>query len=729
MNRIRALTRSIHWLVAAFALALVCRPGAPLRADDKSDLISKIEDKLGDAADALARLPDDSNDSAIDRARGYVDEARRYAEDLGRVAGDDSSAKRIAEGFRDIQDDWNDASNYLRQLKAGMRQAEPIATTCGERDKELVRRAREYESRNDPDGLVELPKEAAAIQDAVKRQLDELRRNDDRMDDLADSADDFRGDGPWRELVGAVAQTARRSFEVWRKSFEQTQRACENLTKGVDHPEVKDVLARLGNSAGGRKAVIEQLNKDARELWTTLAGVSEDSGMGSVERAKGLLQSIERGVEALGRTATTDKETRLILEKWPEGIRQLKDALDDLEDLKLHQHDMDPLPDRCVAKERELQDAIGKNGSDTDGIEDLPKLADAIAQPVIAGLDKAKERMKEEGDDLQRAKAISVSEGPWSEIRAAEQRDADETFKTFEDNFKKTEQACANVIKGKDAPAVKEAIERLARGAQSSGSQLETDVDVWVARAKAVYVLDCQGMKDIWAGYCAQDWGPGDESEQKAAARTIADPIKDRMRSAIDGVIADLPALEARVKLLADKRETQRAGKALETKLSKERKRLDRLKANPALAGNYDIMLQFSNNYGKQQHERMWGRFGCTVPVSSTAEAKFPSEGRKHNKPDCVDPSGCKIWEFKAKGPDGERDGPRQAADYQHLVPLYYNKLVKPDGSYAPADSSLGGQAIMDTLMQRCYRNKEIELEARVEYYDPCKEQYECTTD
>jgi hypothetical protein len=33
---------------------------------------------------------------------------------------------------------------------------------------------------------------------------------------------------------------------------------------------------------------------------------------------------------------------------------------------------MGPLPDRCVAKDRELQDTIGKNGND---IDDLSKLA------------------------------------------------------------------------------------------------------------------------------------------------------------------------------------------------------------------------------------------------------------------------------------------------------------------------------------------------------------------
>jgi len=474
------MLRRLPWLAATAALTLLCVPRDQARADEKSDLIYKIEGRLRDAASALAYLPSESSESPIDRARDYVREAHGYADQLKQVAGDDSDARRIAENFRDIEDDWNDAANQLRQLKGGQRRAEPVATACTTRDEELKRKAGDFGRANDPDGLSELPRLAATAQDATRRELDELRSHDGRMDDYADYADDFRGDGPWRDLTSATASAAQQTYAVWRKSWEATQTTCYNLTLGVDHPTVKQVLADLSNSAGGRKAVIEQLNRDARDLGSALAGVSEDSGMGSVERAKSLLQSIERGLETLGRTATTDRETKVILEKWPEGVRQLKEALDDLEDLKVHQHDMDPLPEKCALKERELKDAIARNGDDADGIDELPKLAEQMAEPVRAGLAKADERMREEEGDRDRAKAVSVSEGPWSDIRAAEQRDADETFRTYEDGYKKTKDACADVIKGKDSPIAKAAVESLQK--KSSGRDdlvkvLETKID------------------------------------------------------------------------------------------------------------------------------------------------------------------------------------------------------------------------------------------------------------
>jgi hypothetical protein len=464
------------WLVATAALALLCVPRHRARADEKSDLISKIEGSLRNAASALARLPNDSGASPIDSAGDYVREAHGYADQLKQVAGDDSDARRIAENFRDIEDDWNDAANQLRQLKGGTRRAEPVATACMSRDEELKRKANDYGRANDPDGLTELPRLAASAQDTTRRELDDLRSHDGRMDDYADAADDFRGDGPWRDLTSATAAAAQQTYAVWQKSWEATKAGCNNLTLGVEHPAVKQVLSDLSNSAGGRKAIIEQLNRDARDLGLALAGVSEDSGMGAVERAKALLQAIERGLETLGRTATTDRETKIILEKWPEGVRQLKEALDNLADLKVHQHDMDPLPERCQLKERELKDAIARNGDDADGIDELPKLAEQIAEPVRVGLAKADERMREEEGDRDRAKAISASEGPWSDIRAAEQRDADETFRTYEDGYKKTKDACADLVKGSNSNLMNEALTNLKRRAGETGDALDRDV-------------------------------------------------------------------------------------------------------------------------------------------------------------------------------------------------------------------------------------------------------------
>lgn len=243
------MLRRLPWLAATAALTLLCVPRDQARADEKSDLIYKIEGRLRDAASALAYLPSESSESPIDRARDYVREAHGYADQLKQVAGDDSDARRIAENFRDVEDDWNDAANQLRQLKGGQRRAEPAATACTTRDEELKRKANDFGRANDPDGLAELPRLAATAQDTTRRELDELRSHDGRMDDYADDADDFRGDGPWRDLASATASAAQQTYAVWRKSWEvsRTGGTDPDRVGQTDPPIAADELAAIGD--------------------------------------------------------------------------------------------------------------------------------------------------------------------------------------------------------------------------------------------------------------------------------------------------------------------------------------------------------------------------------------------------------------------------------------------------------------------------------------------------
>lgn len=716
MRRLRLLTLLSPWLVA-IAFALVCVGSS--RADDKSGLISKIEDKLEDAADALERLPDESGDSALERARGYVAEARRYADELAKIAGDDSSARRLADDFDDLQDDFNDSVNDLRQLKANQRAAEPVAARCVERERDLIRKDDEYEARNDPDGLTELPKLATAAQEETKRALEDLRRLDDRMDDLSDHADDFRGDGPWRELVSTVAQTARRELELWRKGQEATARTCENLARGVEHPDVKDVLAKLASTAGGRKSIIDQIERDARDLASALGNVSEDSGMGSLERAKGHLASIERGLDSLARTPTTDKQTKLLLEKWPDGVRQFKEAFDDLEDLKVHQHDMDALPDKCEQKKRELADAIARNGDDTDGIEELPKLAEAIAEPVRGGLAKAADRMREENDDLGRATAISISDGLLGEARAAAQRDAGETHRTYKDNYEKTTGACDEVVKGRGGRVVTEAIERLRRGGASAGDTLDRDVANWLEAARGTYILDCKAMETMWQAYCGTDFEPGDDGAD-GRAKQIAAQVQDDMQRKMGPLLKDLESLEPRVVALAKKRETRSRGENLQALIGKEKARLGRLQNQGTWRGNNHPMIQNARQYGQDRHRAEWRSLGCMVPTTDTGYAVFDG-----HKPDCIIARNrqCEIIEIKPRSDSGERDAAEQIADYQDVVPSYYDQLYQRG---AVPDSSHGGSEFMAALKQHCIVDGHVKLEARPHYYVMCEKQYVC---
>lgn len=712
-------------LAAVLSLALVCRPHGPARADERSDLIRKIEDLLEDASDALERLPGESSADPINRADNYVREARRYADDLGKVAGDDSTARRIAEYYDDVQDDWNDAARYLRDLKGGLKRYEATVKLCTERNQELTRQAEQYRSKDDPDGLTELPKLAAAARDAVDRELSELSRHDDRLEDLADDADDFRGDGPWSRLVSMVGRVSSSMYGQWQRDYEQARRGCEDLMRGVDHPVVRETLSRLGNSAGGRKALMEQLRRDAADLASALSNVSEDSGTGSLDRAKSLLENIDRGLQNLARNPTTDRETKNFLDKWPEGIRQLREAIDDLEDLKRHQHDMDPLPDKCRLKVRELEDAIARNGDDPDGIVSIPKLAESIAEPVRAGLAKADERMREERGDLERAKAISFSEAEWSRIRDAAQRDADETFRTYEDGYKKTTDACAEVLKGSNGNIVNKAIEALRRGSTTAGDNLGRAVADWAQEARATYLLDCQSMETMWQAYCGTDFEPGEDGEDERAKQTAAS-LQSTMQAKMRPLLERLATLKPQIEKLIAKDETRARGVQLKDLVSKEEARLNKLVNNGVWRGNNNLMTQYANRYGDDMHASLYSSYGCQVPISSSSFAYFP--GGNYTKPDCIIArSGkCEIWEFKPNSPSGRDEGDEQVADYTTYVPTYYTE--KHRKNEAPSSSN-GGMPFLQELRKHCLDTSSNTITfntIKAHYYNMCEKQYVC---
>jgi hypothetical protein len=716
-----ALARTLTWATAVLALALVCRAGTPARADEKSDLLRKIEDLLEDAADALERLPGDSGTDALGNADRYVRDARSQADNLARVAGDDSTARRIAEGFRDTQDDWNDASGYLRLLKGGLKRHEQTVKLCADKDKELTAKAEAYRAADDPDGLTELPRLATAAREVVERELGELARHDDRLEDVVDDADDFRGDGPWGDLVSMVDRVADQMYGQWQRDLEQTRRSCEPVMRGPEHPVVRETLSRLGSSAGGRKAIIEQLRNDARALASALANVSEDSGMSSVERAKGLLDNLDRGLQNLARNATTDKETKLIIEKWPEGVRQLREAMDDLEDLKRHQRDMDPLPERCRQKEAELRDAVSRNGDDPDGIDELPKLAEALAAPVRAGMAKADERLRENESDLGRAKALSFSEAEWSAIRDAGQRDADETHRTFVDGHRKTTEACAEIMLGGNGKIVNEAVSRLRSRAAETGDSLDREVARWVEAARATYILDCRSMETLWQAYCGTDFEPGEDGEDERARQTAAS-LQSEMQGKMGPLLRELEALRPRILELIKKRQTKTRGESLLADVKKEEGRLSRLQDRGVWRGQNNPLTQYANRYGEERHQAEWSSHGCQVPTSSTGVAVFGSG--EHTKPDCIIArSGkCEIIEFKPDSPEARRIGEQQLDAYERAVPTYYAQFVQK----GEPDSAHGGREFMEAVRAHCTQAGVVRFGRRLVPYRMCDKQYTC---
>jgi hypothetical protein len=483
------------------------------------------------------------------------------------------------------------------------------------------------------------------------------------------------------------------------------------------------VLGKLANSSAGRKEVLENLQKLVYELAAKLKEVPGASGTYAVDNAREKLDAIDSALAILERTKGSDRRAKEIAESWPAIAREARAPLDPLKGLKEHHHVFDDLPAKCKDMESKLDSFISGNGDDVDGIDKMPEFAKELGNPVVLGMVKAKdvlEKMKAARDNAQR---FSRSDVPWGEVTSAFRATAVTLYDFIEDRYDDTEAACREIVKTDEHPKVKAALLRLRGLATGDGEQLERDVTQWVASARAVYTLDCSGMKELWEAYCGEDWEPGsDNAEPKARARTAADAIRGRMTPAIEPLLARLPALEAKVQLLLAKKETKRKGSQLQAELTKQKPRLERLAANENWKGNYNLLTQFANTYGVQRHASLWSSFGCDVPLAADKEAEFPVSD-EHRKPDCIIAAKCEVWEFKADSPGGRKEGTAQSASYQEIVPRYYTERHRRN---EPAASHLGGAAIMEKLKEKCLKGDSISMDSKPHFYDMCKVQYEC---
>lgn len=233
--------------VCGLAGALVCGARPSLAGDEekRKELLEDLEDEVEELVDTLEDLPGASSDRPVDDARSIAGKIKSLAYELERVAGDDRDAQRTGDVYQDEMDELVGVLGPLRALKQGQQHAQPEAAMCAEKDAELVRAAREFESKNDRRGVAELPKLASAAQDAAKRALDEVHRDDDRLEDQADDVEDFSADGGLRAVDSTLASVAQQIYRAAHESEAKADKACELLAKGAEHPVVREVVEKL----------------------------------------------------------------------------------------------------------------------------------------------------------------------------------------------------------------------------------------------------------------------------------------------------------------------------------------------------------------------------------------------------------------------------------------------------------------------------------------------------
>lgn len=711
-------------LVAAGVAAVAFADDAT-DAADRARYLQDIESKLSAAASSVSGLKSDSNDGDLSYADRYIEEARDLVGRLSYVKGDDSKAREVVDRYPGYIDRYKRASEALHGMKGYQFSNVTLMKVCQDKNTELVAQAREFENKNDPDGLEKLPRLAAEAKNLTVRFLEEAEKFRYQMEGWKGTVKYFDvSDGKWSDVRSALGREADEIYDYYKSDQDAAKERCRDLAAGPEHPVVREVLGKLANSSAGRKEVMDNLMRLVGEMAAKIRDVPGASGVYAVDGVREKLDAIDSALQILDRTRGADPKAKAIVDAWPGIAREARAAIEPLKELKEHHHVLDELPGKCKDLESRLDAFVSSNGDDVDGIEKIPAFASELGAPVIVGLAKAKERLDKMNYARDNTQRFSRSDTGWSEVSSAYRGVSTTIYDFFKSRYDETEGACREVVKQDRHPKAIAAVERLkglsgsaadrlgrraselrGRWATLQASYVQFEKDFWQLQndSKRWRAFDAEELDKLIVAMCGQDHErDGDEADRlggEMASKVVAatrphrdDYVRrsDELGVRLPNLYRDLAAFNGDVDAAVAefekvKKIDQRVVSGLrdlsgEVKTLRDAKRAtffslhesDRQSflnvVDAVLMGNNNPRLAASSKYGRSKHRDLQG--------SSTyqcAEKEFAAGG---GFADCVSHKQCTVWEFK---PDSWTEGAalKQAAEYVGDI----EKAFPKDGS------------------------------------------------
>ncbi len=724
--------RGIGARVVAAVVMIVClRRDA--HADEESDKVREIEGYLGDIKGYLDGIAGDSSYGDIDYALDRASKVKELAERLRSLGPKTDTGKTMANYYPDWVDKFKESARYLKEMKqAQLQQADRrLPEKCKDAQTRLKDEVRRYTDRNDPAGMQKIPElaERAAYdqRDPLKRE-DETHREMERWYDYARRFSETHG--RWSDVKGELHDGANDLWEAWKRKREETQKECGDLVKGKENPVVVEAMKQLAGNDEIRKGLIKEIEVQIKNVYEEIKDIDRrsDDGASEIQDAQRAVDEILSRLDKLKYARGEDEQAKRITDSWPDRVKELRESLNALKKLKAWQHVLDTGPEKCAraeeALDRFLKERREKKDQETNGVELVRERAREEGKEFAAKLKLAEEydgQMQRFRDD---AKRFSFSEGPWSDVRSALHAAAEGTYRYYRDLYEKVrgDRVCGNLAKGERHPDVEKALDELGKSAQQTGSAMtafDRDAQAWIAKAKAIYLLDCKSMQELWDAYCAEEYEPNEEPEDDAV-RSKKNEIIERQRSQIEDLLRELAKLKTTGAELAGKAKWKDEATKLLKLLEVEEGRLTKLQdSKSAWRGNNDPALQFTRAYGVEQHNK-WGE-RCDV----YDKPGFPVNGR----PDCVvveGPGQCMVYEFKPK----DFRGRNRINEYLTAVKDYYQQKMRSGDDPA---SELGGRDLMRKIEANCRvdpskdkKEDRLNFKSDTLFYDRCQRRYEC---
>lgn len=676
---------------------------------ERNELIPKIERSLEQAANELSGLESDSDAGDVNDALGYIREVESYVNDLSRVKGSDSTANNMVGYYPGYIRDFRSAAEELKKLKEKQRLAEQTVTTCKAFDQEMTQKAQN--SKDEPRAAEELREFAKSVGRKGEDVMNEAQRKLSEVERHRDDAKRFSAsDGKWSNVRSYMHSSADAVARIHKDDYEKARRECEEVIKRERHREVEKALGRLANSSTGRAELRKKINELLVTLSERVRSVESQSGHGYVRGAIEISKEIESQLERLRGAQGDDDEAKRIAANWPQWTRELRVALEALEEMKKTQNRADEGAGKCDTAERALQEKIrGYVGEPTQheaAIRSLPEEADRIGNPIKSGIEKAGESNRSMGEWFNKARNFSQSEGEWSRVTSNLKDSADRVHGHWKEKYGAMVKSCERLVLGRDNPDVKKAVEEMSRDTSKAGENyraLRDEFNRWKADVDKLREFSEKDLEEVRKELCAAT-----DADELGATFEIA----DRWAREINGLYGTITGTGDRIKRQADelvaRKRALKAAPKVKDGVDKILASIAKLKSHQ-IEGSNNPMLKAYAAYGVKQHDSLQGSCSAKEITISSSYCENPNPKRRDCRLDCV--KSCTVVEIKPSG--AKSLGERQAEAYWKGLRKMYVEYKKEGKNMFEGKFS---------VFKDCEASdkSELKIDYRVEVYDFC---------
>lgn len=377
-------------------------------------------------------------------------------------------------------------------------------------------------------------------------------------------------------------------------------------------------------------------------------------------------------------------------------LRQMKDAQLKANDARLTER----CNDANLAQRRMINDFVDKK--DRKGVSQIQNEAENLGRIYGDELKKMEETHREMERWKGYSRSFSESHGKWSDVRSQLNDGANDIWDKWSRRMEESRYKCQDIAKGKDNPAVVEALGKLGshnKQMEDIYKEVRSDFYRWRTDLNSFRTAALQDAREIKDLFCSDlDW------ERRVQA--VADKYASELRGKWDRLTSDRDRMLNRCDLLISMG-SENAPK-LKRMIVQAYDRMEPVK-NGELQGSNHPKIRAHIEKGKSEHNSR--QSGCDMketPIDSSW-CKNPHPDRRDCRLDCV--KGCTIIEIKPNNSGEIKMGGEQVLAYKNAFEKMWDQkkeemFTMDSGRYAH--------------LKRCVSSSTFRVEMFVETYGFC---------